>query len=130
MQWKDHLKPRREENSCNVFEIPYPPSVNRYWKSFRGRVVLSKEGRQYKVAVAEKCAGIGIALVPAGKFVSVSLDVHRPRKIGDLDNTMKAIFDALQGIAYENDSQIVEIFARRFDDKSNPRVVVAVDIVD
>jgi Holliday junction resolvase RusA-like endonuclease len=34
--------------------------------------------------------------------------------------------NALQGVLYSNDSQIVEIIARRFDDKSNPRIVVRV----
>jgi Holliday junction resolvase RusA-like endonuclease len=37
--------------------------------------------------------------------------------------------DNLQGIAYVNDRQIVEIHARRFDDKANPRVEVIIEEV-
>ena len=33
--------------------LPFPPSMNTYWRNFRGRTVLSKAGREYKVAVAE-----------------------------------------------------------------------------
>jgi Holliday junction resolvase RusA-like endonuclease len=31
----------------------------------------------------------------------------------DLDNAQKAVFDALQGIVYLNDAQIVEIYATK-----------------
>ena len=31
--------------------IPYPPSVNTYWRAVKGRVILSKRGREYRDAV-------------------------------------------------------------------------------
>lgn len=36
-----------------------------------------------------------------------------PAKAPDVDNILKAIFDSLQGAAYENDSQIVVIVAEK-----------------
>jgi hypothetical protein len=36
---------------------------------------------------------------------------------------------SLQGVLYDNDSQIVEITARRHDDAGNPRVVVSAEAV-
>lgn len=54
------------------------------------------------------------------------MDFYRPAKRGDLDNRIKILLDALEGIAFENDSQIIEIHARRFDDKLNPRVSIVV----
>lgn len=36
-----------------------------------------------------------------------------PAKKPDLDNILKSIFDALNGQAYEDDSQIVDIFAEK-----------------
>jgi nitric oxide reductase large subunit len=35
--------------------------------------------------------------------------VFRPRASGDLDNRIKVLVDALQGIAYANDSQVKHI---------------------
>ena len=31
--------------------LPYPPSVNTYWRAVKGRVILSKKGREYRHAV-------------------------------------------------------------------------------
>ena len=31
-------------------ELPYPPSVNTYWRSVAGRVLISKAGRMYRAA--------------------------------------------------------------------------------
>lgn len=62
---------------------------------------------------------------PLAGELKVTLDFYRPARRGDLDNRIKVTLDALQGIAFKNDSQIVEIHARRFDDKANPRMVVS-----
>jgi Holliday junction resolvase RusA-like endonuclease len=29
-------------------ELPFPPSVNHYWRMWRGRMVISTEGRAYR----------------------------------------------------------------------------------
>jgi Holliday junction resolvase RusA-like endonuclease len=55
------------------------------------------------------------------------LVVYRPRKAGDLSNRIKVLEDALNGIAWIDDKQIVEIHARREDDASNPRVEVRIE---
>lgn len=31
-----------------MITLPWPPSVNRMWRSVRGRNILSQEGRQYR----------------------------------------------------------------------------------
>jgi Holliday junction resolvase RusA-like endonuclease len=58
--------------------------------------------------------------------VAVTLRVYRPRKSGDLDGRIKIVLDALQGVAYRDDSQVVALHAYRFDDKARPRVEVEV----
>lgn len=49
-----------------------------------------------------------------------------PVKPPDLDNAIKSIADALNGIAYDDDSQIVVIYASKAYDV-NPRAVVEID---
>lgn len=49
-------------------------------------------------------------------YVSVKVDVHTPSGKGDLDNYVKLMLDALNGIAWKDDRSVVEIMARRFFD--------------
>lgn len=87
-------------------------------------VLVSREAREYKIRVA------GILLAYRAPritgTVGLRLNVYRPRKVGDLDNCIKVTLDALKGILFEDDKQVVEISARRWDDKDSPRVVVEV----
>jgi crossover junction endodeoxyribonuclease RusA len=110
-----------------TFTLPYPPSANRYWRNYNGRMVVSAEATAYKWAVREITDEIAPRCL-TGKIV-VHVLVYRPQKRGDLDNTLKILFDSLSGIAYEDDSQIIAIHAYRHDDKKKPRVVVTVEEV-
>lgn len=101
--------------------LPYPPSANRYWRVWRGRAVTSDEARAYKLTIAHL-----FKATPLEGLLSVDLAVCRPRRSGDLDNRIKVTLDALRGIAFVDDSQIVAIHATRHEDKANPRVEVVI----
>lgn len=105
--------------------LPYPPSANRLWRNWRGRMVLSTEGRAYKQGVKLRALTQGCR--PLEGPVVVSVTAYRPRRIGDLDNALKALLDALKGVAFVDDDQVVEIHAMRLDDKADPRVVVEIE---
>lgn len=104
--------------------LPVPPSANRYWRNFNGRMVTSTEARTYKESAAWLARAAGAELI-AGD-VSVTMRVYRPAKRGDIDNYLKVLCDSMQGVFYADDSQIVRIVAERYDDKKNPRVEVEV----
>jgi crossover junction endodeoxyribonuclease RusA len=104
--------------------LPYPPSVNRIWRVFAGRIIKSKEGRQYAQQVAWEARKHDTQ--PLQGEVVVHVTAYRPQRRGDLDNTLKAAFDALNGVAWDDDSQVVELHALRLDDKTNPRLEVDV----
>jgi crossover junction endodeoxyribonuclease RusA len=109
--------------------LPYPPSANAYWRSIvvhgRGRVVVSREAKAFKKAVSAALAGLSPLTGP----VHLVANFYRPRKRGDLDNLLKVTCDALKGIAYHDDDQIVKITASRFEDKGRPRVEVSVSLI-
>lgn len=106
--------------------LPYPPSANRYWRVYSNRVVVSGEATRYKKDAAQSAKTQGIDSPLTGDL-SIAIQVYRPLKSGDLDNRLKVVLDSLQGVAYENDSQIVEIRAWRFDDKRNPRIEISIN---
>lgn len=100
--------------------LPYPPSANRLWRNMRGVMVKSEDARQYVLEVAMEARLNG--LKPREGDVKIVLDFYRPRKAGDLDNRIKIVLDGLQGVAFRDDSQVIEITARRHDDAKRPRV--------
>lgn len=88
-------------------------------------MVVSAEAQEYKARVATIAHAAG--LTPMAGPVAVYVHVYRARKAGDLDNFgTKILGDALQGIAYQNDSQIIEWHLWRHDDKAQPRVEVEI----
>lgn len=109
--------------------LPYPPTANLYWRVFRGRPVKSEKARHYQNAVRMRWLTSRPRGAPARALagpVSVEVHAYRPRRRGDLDNALKVLLDALKGIAYVDDSQVVELHARRYDDKANPRVEIEI----
>ncbi|RKG99221.1 RusA family crossover junction endodeoxyribonuclease [Corallococcus carmarthensis] len=107
---------------CEVrLVLPYPPSANTYWKPSRGRgLVPSGEALAYKASVARLVAATGAR--PLAGPVRLFLTAYRPRRVGDLDNTLKVLGDALNGLAWLDDEQVVAIHAERADDAMAPRV--------
>lgn len=107
--------------------LPYPPSVN---DTRRNRVVMrngksplaitypSPIAKAYRAVVAK----MGERCRPLRSCVRVTAKVFRPRRSGDLGNRGKLLFDCLEGIAFENDDQIVEEHWYRGDDAANPRI--------
>lgn len=52
---------------------------------------------------------------PLDVAVKLQVTFYRQSELGDVDNLLKPIQDALQGIAYRNDRQVVDASARRRD---------------
>jgi len=81
-------------------ELPWPPSVNRYWRHVvtpdgHVRTLISREGRRYRADVAAEVALRGHAEQIA-ELVRIRWHIRPPdRRIRDLDNVFKALLDAL-----------------------------------
>ena len=104
--------------------LPEPPTVNTYWRIMRNRAVKTDEARAYATRVM--VAGRNAKVQRTAKPVAVTMHWYRKRKAGDLDNRAKVMLDALQGVAYENDNQVIELHMYRHDDAKNPRMEVVI----
>jgi crossover junction endodeoxyribonuclease RusA len=91
------------------FELPYPPSVNHYFRMVRGRMLISREGRLFRQRVCAILAASGVRAM-AGPL-ALQIEVYPPdNRRRDIDNVQKALLDAMQhGGAYGDDSQIVRL---------------------
>ena len=83
--------------------LPFPPSMNTYWRNFRGRTILSPAGREFKAAVADYVVEYRVPKLGDSKLrISMVLFPRDKRKI-DIDNRIKAVLDALQDAGVFND---------------------------
>jgi len=107
-------------------ELPYPPSINHYWRHVRGRTIISREGRRFRERVTAILAAR--RTTPIAGPLEVEVDVFPPdRRRRDLDNVQKALLDAMQyGGAYGDDSQIDDLHVRRRDCLRGGMVLVKV----
>lgn len=106
------------------FVLPYPPSANFYLRTVNGHPVVSEAAKVYKSVVASLLAGI--VSQPWVGSIRLEIAVYRPRKVGDLSNTLKVLEDALRGIVFVDDKQVEDIGMSRHDDKADPRACVRV----
>lgn len=112
----------KKQETINLV-LPFPPSANRYWRKTKtGRVYISDDALAYRDEVGYRTLRID----PLKGDLQLTARFYRPRKSGDLDNRIKILFDALQGNCFDDDKQIVEIHAYRYEDKANPRVEVEI----
>jgi Holliday junction resolvase RusA-like endonuclease len=116
---------RKGQEEASVIILPYPPFLNRYYRKWRNRIVISDEGRAYKVSAMVQARAQGMKQLQGQ--VSLRLRFFRRIRRGDIDGPLKCLFDSLQGIAYENDSQVRRLEAELFEDKANPRVEVELE---
>lgn len=108
------------------FELPYPPSVNHYWRRVGARTLISRGGRAFRQTVC--------SILAAGKFeplvgpLEVDVTVYPPdRRRRDIDNVQKALLDALQhGGAYADDSQIVRLSIEKGDPVDGGKTIVRI----
>ena len=91
------------------FDLPYPPSVNGYWRNFKGRQIISKRGRDYRIDAINTLIRLGLSHERLEGRLSVSVIIHPPtlRKY-DIDNWCKAPFDALTHAEFWNDDEQID----------------------
>ena len=110
------------------FTLPWPPSVNHYWRNFRGRMVIGERGRAYR---RDAIASIRQQRIPAdgvGGPLSVRVHAFPPdRRRRDLDNLQKALLDAVVAAGViEDDSNIDELQVVRGKGQSGGMVWVRI----
>lgn len=111
------------------FTLPFPPSVNHYYRNVRGRTLISAAGRAYRKRVGQA------VFVQRAQYgfecpLRVTYLVARPdRRKRDLSNLLKAMEDAMEhALVFRDDSQIVAFSMEWSPDKYEPDTAVTVII--
>jgi crossover junction endodeoxyribonuclease RusA len=97
-----------------ILTLPWPPSVNKYWRRVGHKTILSRAGRDYRATVVDLLRVMGCPPIGPGPLRLV-MDCHPPdRRRRDLDNLPKGVLDALQAAGViENDGDIDSLTINR-----------------
>lgn len=111
--------------------LPFPPTVNTYWRTWRGRTIISAKGRQYR-AECMACASLRPLAAFSFYHLTVSIIAWLPdARRRDLDNLLKAPLDALgHARVYADDSQIHDLrIVRAGVDRDSPRLEITIGVL-
>ena len=105
-------------------DLPFPPSLNHYYRRVGPRTLISREGRAYRERVCSILAASGLQTL-AGPL-AITLEAHAPdRRRRDLDNLLKCTLDSCQhGGAFHDDGQADLLVVVRADPARGGRLIV------
>ena len=114
-----------------TIELPWPPSVNDYYRRDpkTGARYLKNRGRQFRETVmmlvrAQSCGPAPMLMGPLDFAMAVYPPDHRRH---DSDNLLKAVQDALEhAMVYDDDSQLARKFIESCAPVEGGKVIVTV----
>ena len=92
-----------------------------------GRVYTPKATKRFERMIAWAALGVrprGWALT--GRFVVDVVCYFPDERRSDVDNVLKSVLDGMQGVVYDDDSQVVIASATKWLDRETPRTEVVV----
>ena len=107
-------------------ELPFPPSVNHYYRHVGSRVLISKRGRAFREKVCSILFALGVKKIEG--FLFIEIEIYPPdNRRRDIDNLLKALLDSLQhGGLYDDDSQIHKLKIQKFSTIKNGKVIIRI----
>ena len=105
--------------------LDFPPSVNRYYRHVGPRVLISREGRRYRMKAVSRLGGIR----PIDGDLALVVHLYPPdRRRRDADNCIKCLQDSLvHAGAMRDDSQVKILHVEMLDPVPDGKVYVLVE---
>lgn len=108
---------------------PIPAQRPRY--SVR-RVYQPKRNVEYRKQIQAAAMAAMAGAVPLKGEICAVVKLYRrfkptARNFGDVDNHLKALFDGMNQIIFEDDSQITKCVVEKFTDKDSPRTEIEIE---
>ena len=94
-----------------MIELPIMAcSVNKYYRSWKGRVLISKDGKEFKKELELYLTNYEKIL---GK-IKLNIILHfKDKRKRDVDNYAKVLIDCLKNKLFEDDDQIYQLYMEK-----------------
>ena len=105
--------------------LKFPPSVNQYYRVLGSRVLISREGRKYRMMTVSRLGGTK----PLDGDLALTVHLYPPdRRRRDADNCMKCLQDSLvHAGAMRDDSQVKILHIEMLDPIPGGKVYIVIE---
>ncbi len=124
----DHENSPGAHSSGATIELPWPPTLNTYWRRVGTKTVLSRKAREFRGQVAAACAMQQAPRLGSAR-VRLTITAHPPdRRARDLDNLNKGVLDALaHARVFNDDAQVDDLRIVRANPCPGGRLTVHIE---
>lgn len=112
-----------------AFVVPGSPVPKERARVVRGHAFTPERTRTAEAAIAWAAKAAGVVPL-SGPVALTCLFYCRNNVRGDIDNLVKLCSDALNGVAWADDKQVVRLSATVAIDKANPRTWIKIGVVN
>ena len=112
-----------------ILDLPFlPPSVNACFRSYKGRVIKSARLKLFEQQMIQHFADNedGIEMIEGHLKLTIEFSLPNKRSI-DIDNLLKSLLDSLEGVVFENDSEVYELQVTKVSDTGVSRTSVKIE---
>lgn len=114
-----------------VLNLPLPPTVNHYWGAHGHRRFVSKAGVEFKLKVQDYVIEHNVPKLGEKRLQMQVTLYPRDRRRQDIDNRIKALWDALcDAGVYFDDSQIDVLIVQRGEIRKGGGCLVMIEELD
>jgi len=114
-----------------ILNLPLPPSVNSYRTIFRGRMGITKAGREFKAKVSDYVVDYRVPKLGDSRLEMKVVLYPRDKRKQDIDNRIKALWDALTDAGvFDDDEQIDVLLVERGEIKKGGGCLVMIERIE
>jgi len=100
-----------------------PISVNAAYRTWRGRVLISAKGREFKQIICKKLTELNLTKIE-GKIEMSIIYYFKDNRCRDIDNYQKVLIDCMKDILFEDDKMIYKLILEKHIGYGSNKIII------